>query len=95
MQVVPFCRLLFTIGFVLALIPAPAPAVRPESPKAKPASPTEKVRNALDQTIPLTDPIKNAPTLKDKLDALEDHVKLRFEVDEKALLDLLDDAIAA
>jgi hypothetical protein len=85
MQVVPFRRPLFAIGFMLALIPTLAPAVQPEKAKAKPtASPAEKVRDALDQTVPLTDQLKNAATLKDKLDALEDQVKLKFEVDDKA-----------
>jgi hypothetical protein len=85
MQVAHFRRPLFAIGFVLALIPALAPAAQPQKAQAKPsASPAEKVRNALDQTIPLTDQLKNGATLKDKLDALEDQVKLRFEVDDKA-----------
>jgi hypothetical protein len=85
MRVIPVCRPLFAVGFVLALISALAPAGQPDAPKTKPVpNSPEKARNTLDQTVTLTDQLKNAATLKDFLDVLEAELKLKFDIDDKA-----------
>jgi hypothetical protein len=85
MRLTPVCRPLLTMGFVLALISALAPAGQPDAPKTKPVPDSpEKVRNALDQSVTLTDQLKNAATLKDFLDVLEAELKLKFDIDYKA-----------
>ena len=85
MRLVPVCRPVFAMGIVLALISALAPAGQPDAPKTKPVpNSPEKVRNALDQTVTLTDQLKNAANLNDFLQVLEAELKLKFDIDDKA-----------
>jgi hypothetical protein len=83
MLTVPFFRRLFAGGIALALLPALLSALPPDAgkDKPKPASPADKVRKDLDQTITFPG---NTATLRDCLDVLHEQTKLNFVVDEKA-----------
>jgi hypothetical protein len=80
----------FACAVALALLPALVSAVPVDTVKDKPApgapSPTEKVRNDLDQTVTFTDKFKpdQEVTLGDVLDVLHKEMKLNFVIDEKA-----------
>lgn len=90
MRISSLRRSLLAAGIVFALIPVLLSAEQPETARSKPpASPVEKGRRDLEQTVTLTDAFKPGGNyeLQEVLDVLHKQLKLKFEIDNRGFFE--------